>query len=258
MNDDKKLKEKTESEGYDYTGFTQNETYVNAVEALIFAAGKEISKDDILKKITVMSKKELDLAIETLKEKYSKSSGVILLVFNNKLQFVSNPKYAEIVLDVLTPIREKELSRTLIEVLAIIAFKQPLTKLDIEEIRGVSSEYAVAMLQKASLIDVIGRKNTVGKPLLYGTTDNFLKKFRLSGLSELPGKEQLMERIKVLDEQYNEFGEGLYHDRHIAEDVAADIEKEAVSREVDSFDELRILEDDVPEFLKGETINIVE
>lgn len=111
--------------------------------------------------------------------------------------------------------REKSLTRAALETLAIIAYKQPITKLEIEDIRRVNSDYAVQILSEQNMIEVVGRKDAVGKPLLFGTTENFLKRFNLTDLADLPDYEQLLERIRVINEEevkeaqsdslYNEF-----------------------------------------------------
>ncbi len=87
----------------------------------------------------------------------------------------------------------------MLETLSIVAYKQPITKTEIEEFRGVDSSYAISMLVKLDMIYVAGKKDAIGKPLLYKTTDEFLKRFSLTSLDELPDTEQLMERIKTLE-----------------------------------------------------------
>ena len=88
----------------------------------------------------------------------------------------------------------------MLEVCALIAYKQPITRLEIDEIRGMNSDYSVDVLLDNNLIEVVGRKDAVGKPLLFGTTDNFLKKFGLTSINDLPDYETLLERIKVVKE----------------------------------------------------------
>jgi len=102
------------------------------------------------------------------------------------------------VAEVLNPIREKELTKSMLETISIIAYKQPVTRLEVEDVRGVDCTYALQTLSRMKLIDVIGRKDAVGKPLLFGTTDEFLKRFSLSGLNDLPDYEELTDRIKTI------------------------------------------------------------
>lgn len=184
------------------------------VEALIFASGIPLSKKYIVEKIPSLTTRELNFIVEELKEKYSGDSGIVLATFNDKMQFLSNAKYGDMLAEVLTPIKEKELSRSLLEALAIIAYKQPITRGEVEDIKGSGAEYHVAMLEKAGLIAVIGRKNTVGRPLLYGTTEEFLKRFQLENISDLPSYKQVLERIVVLS-NFTERRETLFSDRSI-------------------------------------------
>ena len=225
------------------------------IEATIFSSGVPISRKDIIDKISFIDAKDFDKCIKELKNKYDKeNSGIVLMNLNSKYQFVSNAKYGEQVAEVLTPLKEKALSKSLLEVLAIIAYKQPVTRLDVEDIRGVSSEYAISMLVKFELIDVVGRKDVVGRPLLYATTDNFLRKFQIEDLSELPDYNEVLEHIALLDEEFpRNNGSDLFVKKAIAdndeldakieeelhkseEEVASDIvEKTKPQTEIDEF-----------------------
>ena len=157
------------------------ENIENVVEAIIFASGSAISRADIIDKVPELTNQKLNSIVRSLQKRYSGETGIVLLDFNGKLQFSSNPAYGDIVADVLTPLKEKELTRTLLEVLSTVAYKQPITRLEIDDMRGgTNSEYALSGLLKAGLVQAVGRKDTVGRPLLYGTTDEFLKKFNLN------------------------------------------------------------------------------
>jgi len=168
------------------------------IEAIIFVSGEQIDRADIMGKLEI-EKKEFDQAIENLKKKYNnETSGVVLLEFGTKLQLASASKLADDIMKVICPVRERALTKSAIETLSIIAYKQPITRLEIEEIRGVASDYALGILLDHKLVAVVGKKDAVGKPLLFGTTDEFLKRFNLNGLESLPDKNALMERIKTL------------------------------------------------------------
>ncbi len=196
------------------------------LEAILFVSGDGVSMADIIEKLE-LQQSEIDAAVERLKKKFAAGSGIHLITYRGKLQFCTNPAYAEVVATVLNPIKEKELSRTSLEVAAIVAYKQPVTRLEIEQVRGVNSDYAIQMLVKHNIIAVIGRKETIGKPLLFGTTDEFLKRFQLKELSELPDYEALIERIKVLD------GDKKQDDNML-------------------FDHFELPEEEIPDFLKEE------
>lgn len=170
------------------------EKLTNIIEAILFASGDAVPIDLLKEKLNI-TKREADEAIRKLEKKYTGDNGIHLLHFNHKLQFATNPEYKESVSAVLTPIREKEFTKTILECSAIIAYKQPITRTELENIRGISSDYAITTLLSLDMIEPCGRKDTPGKPVLYATTDNFLKRFKLKSLSELPDYEELMRRI---------------------------------------------------------------
>ena len=166
------------------------------VEAILFVSGNAVELKDIAEKLEV-DVKDVKKAVENLKEKH-KDDGFNIITYKESAQFSSNPIYAEDIATVLNPIREKQLTKAALETLAIVAYKQPVTKLDIEQVRGVNSDYAVQVLTSFKLIEVVGRKDAVGKPLLYGTTDEFLKRFDLQDINDLPDYDELLSRIKIL------------------------------------------------------------
>ena len=174
------------------------------IEAILFLSGDGISAEYLAEKFGV-TKKDVDGAFAQLQKKYSGDCGIHLIKYRDNWQLSTNPSYADKVAEVLSPVREKNLTRAALETLAIIAYKQPLTRVEMDEIRGVDSAYAVQILSTNNLIEVVGRKDTVGKPLLYATTDEFLKRFELESIEKLPSYEQLLEKIKVI-----QTGDGLY------------------------------------------------
>ena len=171
------------------------EKLTNIIEAILFASGEAVEVDIFREKLQV-SKIEMDKAIRKLENKYSGDNGIYLLHFNHKLQMATNPEYKEAIASVLTPIREKEFTATILECAAIIAYKQPITRTDLEKIRnGRSSDYAITTLMTLDMIEPVGRKDTPGKPVLYGTTDSFLKRFKLRSIKELPDYEEFLRKL---------------------------------------------------------------
>ena len=166
----------------------------NIIEAILFASGKSVELPMIAEKLEV-SMREVKAALSELEARYGSEGGIRLLQFNNKAQLASNPDYKASVEAVLNPIREKELTRTILECAAIIAYKQPITKTEIEMLRGLNSDYAVHALVELKLIYPCGRKDAVGRPILYATTDEFLKRFKLNSLADLPDYDALMAAI---------------------------------------------------------------
>lgn len=175
------------------------EKSTNIIEAILFACGTAVETDVLREKLGI-KKIEMDAAIRHLEKKYSGDCGIRLLTFNHKLQLATNPDYKDDVASVLNPIREKEFTRTILECAAIIAYKQPITRTELETVRGVNSDYAISTLLSLEMIEPCGRKDSAGKPTLYATTDNFLKRFKLKSLADLPDYNELMEKISAINE----------------------------------------------------------
>lgn len=230
----------------------------NVVEALIFSSGTPLSKKDIVEKIPELTPARLTSVVKELQKKYSGESGILLLEFNGKLQFSSNTAYGDVIAEILTPLRERQLSKTLLEVLSTIAYRQPITRLELEEMRGksdgttTSCEYAITGLLKAGLIEVVGRKETVGRPFLYGTTDEFLKKFGLTSLDDLPDAAEVLEKLKEI---YAPSRETLFGQRDLYDEAGNLIEAAAADEEApEDFPE----EEEIPDFLAGEEIEVFD
>lgn len=201
------------------------------IKAILFISGDGVEIDDIMQKLEI-DKKTFTKAVEQIKQDFGENSGIQLIEYKNKIQLCSNPIYADIISTVLNPVREKALTKAALETVAIIAYKQPITKLEIEEIRKINSaDYAIQALLDNKMIEIVGRKDAVGKPYLFGTTDEFLKRFNLKSLTDLPDYEQLLERIEVIrNETYDNqlANDGLYRDFEISK------------------------EEEIPDFLKNE------
>lgn len=206
------------------------------VLSVLFIAGEGVEKNFIAEKLNV-STEQIDKVIEQLKKEYNNEKGIHVITFKNKVQLASNPAYAEYISTVLNPIREKSLTRAALETLAIIAYKQPITKLEIEDIRRVNCDYAVQVLSDQNMIEVVGRKDAVGKPLLFGTTENFLKRFNLNDLAELPDYDSLLERIRVIEEDELPKSDSLYNEFSLPEEEVPDFLKEETGIENVSGDD---------------------
>lgn len=207
----------------------------NILEALLFVSGEGLKIDDIMEHLE-LQRKEVNDAIKNLKKKYSEKSGIHIVTYNNKVQLCSNPDYTNEVAAVLNPVKEKELTNSTLETIAIIAYKQPVTRLEIENIRGVNSDYAVQMLLKHNLIEVVGRKDVIGKPLLFGTTDQFLKRFRIENLEQLPDYSTLIEQIRVIEGAQVQSSASLYNEFEIADSESEEVPEFLHGEEVQKFD----------------------
>lgn len=179
------------------------ENLESVIESVLFVAGEPILVSDLCFKFNV-KQKEIEKAVAKLQEKYNENSGIKLLQFNNKLQFASNPNNVDFVSLVLNPIRQRNLTKATLETVAIVAYKQPITRMEIEEIRGVNSDYAINILLEHKLVEIVGRKDAVGKPALFGTTDEFLKRFDISSINDLPDYNELLEKVQKIRENYSD------------------------------------------------------
>ena len=169
----------------------------NQIEAVLFVSGKAVEEKFLKEKLNATDKQFTE-AVSELLAKFNGDSGIHLLRFNKKLQFATNPTYVKEVEAVLNPIKEKELTNAMLETLAIIAYKQPVTRIEVEEVRSVDCTYSVQNLMRLGLIECVGRKETIGKPLLFATTDDFLKRFSISDVSDLPDYETLLEKLQQI------------------------------------------------------------
>lgn len=167
----------------------------NKIESVLFVSGKAVEESYLKEKLGATDKDFREAVSELLAKFSGDSSGIHLLRFNKKLQFATNPEYSKDVEAVLNPIKEKELTNAMLETLAIIAYKQPVTRIEVEEIRSVDCTYSVQNLVRLGLVEVVGRKETIGKPLLFATTDDFLKRFSISDVTDLPDYETLLEKL---------------------------------------------------------------
>ena len=190
------------------------EDIARIIEAVVFVSGDGVDKDEF-KRIYDLSDKELNKCLDILKQKYNEDSGINIITYKNKIQFCSNPTLVDKVAEILNPIRERSLTKSALETIAIIAYKQPITRTEIEQIRGANSDYAMQLLQSNNLIEVVGRKDTVGKPLLFGTTENFLKRFELESIDALPNHKELLDRIRVIHSE----GDSLYREFDIPDET---------------------------------------
>lgn len=227
----------------------------NIIEGIAFASGEAVPVKYIVEKLGC-SVAEVNAAISQLKEKYTEESGIHLLTFNGKIQFASNPAYKQEISDVLAKIKEKELTKTILECIALIAYKQPVTKGELEELRGVNCDYAVHTLLELGMIEPCGRKDAIGKPILYATTDVFLKRFGLNSIDELPDYDDLMAQIAELNDTILKDDDANYlykKDEYTGEedvDRESGLEPEKKSKQTST----EVVEDgfELPVFLAGE------
>ncbi len=156
------------------------------VECMLFVAGEPVLITELARAMELDTDTVRALLSEMETAYRADGRGIVLLLTDETAQLVSNRDYVEYVERLVQPEQKKNVSQSMLETLAVVAYRQPVTRAEIENVRGVRCEYTVTQLQKLGLIQVVGRKDVIGKPMLYGTTDDFLRKFGLHNLSELP------------------------------------------------------------------------
>ena len=171
-----------------------DEIYKSVIEAIIFSSDEPIPESEIANAIKVIDGDETEIsaadiqqAVDELNSLYAQNNLAVNIVkIANGFTHATKPEYAKYVGYLSTEKSKRRLSQAALETLAIIAYKQPLTKPELESIRGVNSDYILTALLDKKLITISGRADSVGRPLLYKTTDEFLKYFGLNNLSDLP------------------------------------------------------------------------
>ena len=152
------------------------------IEAILFVSGEPVQLGAVARALEV-TELEVSAAADELASDYDYNRrGICLKRFGSHIQLSTRPDYAPQIEKLLQPIQKQSLSQAALETLAVVAYKQPVTRLDIEAVRGVKCDYSVQSLMNKGLIEEVGRKETLGRPILYGTTDAFLSHFGLTSL----------------------------------------------------------------------------
>ncbi len=174
-----------------------------AVEAILFAAGHPVSYEKLSQVLGIGIREVKNIVGSMLDEYNSKDSvrGILLLTFPDTCQLVTKEQYLPYIREALGIKRGGNLSASTLEALAVVAYNQPVTRSDVDSIRGVDSSYAMTSLIDKNLIEVCGRMEAPGRPMLYATTDKFLRVFGLSSLSELPKAELPVSSREQSDEE---------------------------------------------------------
>ena len=156
------------------------------IEAILFVAGEAVAVRDLARALQT-GEKEIRETINNLKDEYDfEQRGFILKRFGDKVQLATRPMYSGDVVRLLQPVQQQSLSQAAMETLAVVAYKQPVTRAEVEQIRGVKCDYSLQSLMLKGLIREAGRKDTIGRPILFCTTDEFLSHFGLEDLNGLP------------------------------------------------------------------------
>ena len=165
------------------------------LEALIFASPEPLTPKAIYKILDTEPKEDVQAALEELKQDYERPGGLQLVEVAGGYQIVTRQDLHEWVRRLFHERTTQKLTVQALETLAVIAYKQPLTALEVSEIRGVNTSGVLNTLLERHLIKIVGRKQVVGRPFLYATTKEFLIRFGLNDLSELPKVEDMAEAL---------------------------------------------------------------
>jgi segregation and condensation protein B len=162
-------------------------------EAILFLSGEPLPLSFFVKNVGVDATRA-KIVLDSLMDEYaSRDGGIRLCEISNGYQFVTDMRYASQIRRIMGYARREGLTKGMLETLSIIAYRQPVVLAEVDELRGVSSRQMVANLMKKNLIKPVGRKELPGRPLAYGTTDEFLRYFGLSKLSDLPKLSEIKE-----------------------------------------------------------------
>ena len=155
------------------------------IEAILFVAGEAVTVKELARALQT-EEKAVKAELNAIRDEYDYDQrGFLLKRFGDKVQLATRPLYAQDVLRLLQPVQQQSLSQAAMETLAVVAYKQPVTRAEVEQVRGVKCDYSLQSLINKGLIKETGRKDTIGRPILFGTTDEFLSHFGLEGLEYL-------------------------------------------------------------------------
>lgn len=166
-------------------------TIKSAIESMMFVWGDPLDIRDVADIFGIDSSEVYAYCKELQAEYEAEGRGIVIREVNRSFQFVTRKENIDYIERLCTPVKHRKLSQSALEVLAIVAYKQPVTKGEIEAVRGIRCDRVLDGLEKKKLVAEIGRSDAVGRPILYGTTDEFLRQFGFESLKELPAIEDI-------------------------------------------------------------------
>lgn len=223
---------------YEFNELSRKSEIKSAIESMLFVSGEPLALRELSNNLGLKEKNVEEILNEMSNEYEDKNRGIRLISINGGYQLVTKSENSDFVQKLLKKNKKHSLSQASIESLAIIAYKQPITRIDIDEIRGVKSESAITRLIERGLIKDIGRLEVPGRPILYGTTDEFLRQFGLQTIKELPSldlysDEETQSSIDLLNKAIEDMGpedddsENNDNENKIEEEVTEDINEVA-------------------------------
>ncbi len=180
----------------------------SAFESMLFTWGEPLDVKMAADVVNINWKEAYDYFKELQDEYEQECRGIRIREINKCFQLVTDPENSDYIQRLCTPVKHKRLSQSALEVLAIVAYKQPVTKGEIESIRGIKCDRVIEGLEQKGLIAEIGRSNAIGRPILYGTTNAFLKNFGFRTLKDLPEIDDIENAITAPDADVDEVTAG--------------------------------------------------
>lgn len=164
----------------------ENQNIISGIEGILFAMGDAVAVAELSKALDLPAE-ECKAMVESLAQQYKEENrGIQIIKINDGYQMCTSKEVYEYLIKLAKQPKKYVLTEVLLETLSIVAYKQPVTKAEIEKIRGVSSDHAVNRLVEFGLVQELGRLDAPGRPMLFGTTDDFLRAFGISSVEELP------------------------------------------------------------------------
>ena len=173
----------------------------SAFESMMFVWGEPLDAKQAGEVFNITKQEALECFRELKDEYEQEGRGIVIREVNGAFQFVTKETNADYIERLCTPIKAKRLSQSALEVLAIIAYKQPVTKGEIEAIRGIKCDRVMEGLVAKELVEAVGRSEAIGRPILYGTTDTFLKNFGFTSIKDLPEIDDIESAITIDEEK---------------------------------------------------------
>ena len=181
-----------------------NKVIKSAFESMLFIWGEPLPAKDAADVFGIDKETAVSLFRELMEEYQQEGRGIVIREINGAFQFTTKEENADYIEKLCTPVKMKRLSQSALEVLAIVAYKQPVTKGEIEAIRGIKCDRVMEGLMGKGVVEAVGRSQAIGRPILYGTTDMFLKNFGFTSLKDLPEIEDIETAINTEDAEMAE------------------------------------------------------
>ncbi len=172
-------------------------TIKSAFESMMFTWGEPLDVKMAADVFNISKQDAYDYFKELQSEYEQEGRGIVIREVNGAFQFVTREENADYIERLCTPVKAKRLSQSALEVLAIVAYKQPVAKGEIEAIRGIKCDRVMEGLMAKNLVEAVGRSEAIGRPILYGTTDTFLKNFGFTSIKDLPEIDDIESAINV-------------------------------------------------------------